>query len=99
MCGSTCICKWKAPRCLGVTRNVSPAQHLRWMVHNVLMADTPFDDEVEPFEKGVQVAARNAHRKGEAVLSGDPVSLLRQFLMEDLRFWSIGYRKMWKVLA
>ena len=91
--------EWEAPRCLGVTRNVSPAQHLRWMVHNVLMADTPFDDEVELFEKGVQVAARNAQRKGEAVLSGDPVSMLRRFLMEDLRFWSIGYRKMWKVLA
>ena len=69
------------------------------MVHNVLMADTPFDDEVELFEKGVQVAARNAQRKGEAVLSGDPVSMLRRFLMEDLRFWSMGYRKMWKVLA
>ena len=90
---------WDAPQCLGVTRNVSPAQHLRWLVHRVLMSETPFDDEVELFEKGVQVAARTAKRKGQAILSGDVVCMLRRSLMDDLRYWSIGYRKMWKVVA
>ena len=56
-------------------------------------------DEVELFEKGVQVAARTAKRKGQAILSGDVVCMLRRFSMDDLRYWSIGYRKMWKVVA
>ena len=90
---------WARGRCVGVTRPILPAKQLRWLVHKILLSDTPFDDEQALYEGGVRAAARRVVKAGQPVLAGTPISVLQRFLQDDLVYMGKMFRSMWNTLA
>ena len=90
---------WDLGRAVGVTRHVVLMQKLQWLVHKILMSDTPFDDEVDQYAGGIGAAARRVTKGGVPIIRDTSVDVLQRLLQDDLVFMGKVCRHMWATLA